>query len=56
MKLHGFPPRIGKWDDFFPHLPEVELQPDRIRIKSPILDLELKIQLGAREKSGKDNR
>lgn len=44
MKIPRFPPKLGKWDDYLPHLPEVEVKPERVRIKSPAVDFELKIQ------------
>lgn len=44
MKLPRLPLRIGRWDDYLPHLPEVEVEPERLRVKSPIVDLELKVR------------
>ena len=44
MKLPRLPLRIGRWDDYLPHLPQVEVEPERLRIKSPIVDFELKFQ------------
>ena len=33
MKLPRLPLRIGRWDDHLPHLPEVEVEPERLRVK-----------------------
>jgi len=45
MKIPRFPPKVGPWDECLPHLPEVDIQPDRVRVKSPWLDIEGQIKI-----------
>jgi hypothetical protein len=55
MRLRRFPSRLGGWDDFLPHLPEVEIQPERLRVKSPVMDIELKIRPQSKKEYKNDN-